>query len=38
MDGLNPDGCDPDVQPAKGSWKRIGIKPHITDIGIEIEI
>jgi hypothetical protein len=38
MDGLNPPECDPDAQPAKAAWNKIGIKPRITETGIEIEI
>jgi metallo-beta-lactamase superfamily protein len=38
MDDDNPPDCDPAKNPAKAAWKRIGIKPVITDSSIEIEI
>jgi hypothetical protein len=38
MDDDNPPDCDPARNPAKASWKRVGIKPVITDFSIEIDI
>jgi hypothetical protein len=38
MDGVNPPGCDPEVNPAKAAWKKAGIKPRITDIAVELDI
>jgi len=38
MDGVNPAECDPAVNPAKAAWKKIGIKPRITDINVELDI
>jgi hypothetical protein len=38
MDGLNPPACDPTVNPAKAAWKKVGIKPRITDIAVELDI
>ena len=38
MDGVNPAECDPSANPAKAAWKKIGIKPRITDITIELDI
>lgn len=38
MDGVHTNRCDPNVEPAKSSWKQVGIKPKITDISIELEI
>jgi hypothetical protein len=38
MDGVNPAECDPAVNPAKAAWKKIGIKPRITDITVELDI
>jgi hypothetical protein len=38
MDDDNPSSCNPKKDPAKKSWKRVGIKPVITDDTVEIEI
>jgi hypothetical protein len=38
MDGVNPPECDPEAQPAKAAWNKVGIKPRMTESGIEIEI
>ena len=38
MDCVNPPECDPDVNPAKASWKAVGIKPRISDIAVELDI
>jgi hypothetical protein len=38
MDDKNPPDCDPARNPAKAAWKRVGIKPVITDTSIEIDI
>lgn len=38
MDGVNPPECDPETNPAKAAWKKVGIKPRITDIAVEIDI
>jgi glyoxylase-like metal-dependent hydrolase (beta-lactamase superfamily II) len=38
MDGVNPPNCDPNKDPSKTSWKKVGIKPKVTDLFIEIEI
>jgi hypothetical protein len=37
MDGKNPASCDPTKDPAKSSWKLVGIKPKVTDMFIELE-
>lgn len=37
MDDVNPANCDPDKEPARSSWKKVGIKPNITDLFIELE-
>jgi Metallo-beta-lactamase superfamily len=37
MDDDNPASCDPNKEPAKSSWKKVGIKPNITDLFIELE-
>lgn len=37
--GSNPDlDCSPNLASVKSSWKKVGIKPTITDLAIEIEI
>jgi glyoxylase-like metal-dependent hydrolase (beta-lactamase superfamily II) len=38
MDDKNPTDCNPNNDPAKGAWKRTGIKPRITDFSVEIDI
>ncbi len=38
MDGVNPRSCDPKQEPARGAWKKVGIKPKVTDLFIEVEI
>lgn len=38
MDDDNPVDCNPSKAPAKAAWKRVGIKPAITDFSIEIDI
>lgn len=38
MDGVNPTSCDPNKEPAKTAWKRLGTKPKTTDLYIELEI
>lgn len=38
MDNKNPTDCNPNNDPAKGAWKRIGIKPKVTEFSIELEI
>ena len=37
MDDDNPASCDPKKEPAKSSWKKVNIKPKITDFFIELE-
>jgi hypothetical protein len=38
MDNKNPASCNPRKDPAKSAWQRIGIKPEVSDLSIEIEI
>lgn len=38
MDDDNPASCDPEKNPAKASWKKVGITPQIGPLSIEIEI
>jgi beta-lactamase superfamily II metal-dependent hydrolase len=38
MDGENPLACDPKKDPAKSAWKKLGIRPQITDLFIELTI
>jgi hypothetical protein len=38
MDDDNPPSCNPKQEPAKSSWKRVGIKPVVTDDAVELEI
>jgi hypothetical protein len=38
MDNDDPPECNPNAGPAKAAWKRVGIKPQITDLYIEVEI
>jgi hypothetical protein len=38
MDDVNPPDCNPAKDPAKTAWKRVGIKPKINDLSVEIEI
>lgn len=38
MDNQNPADCNPNKDPAKGAWRKIGIKPKVTDFSVEIEI
>lgn len=38
MDDVNPASCDPKKNPAKDAWKKVGIKPKVTDMFIEVEI
>jgi hypothetical protein len=38
MDDENPPSCNPKKDPAKKSWKRVGITPVITPDTVEIEI
>jgi hypothetical protein len=38
MDGVNPAGCNPDLEPASTAWKQVGIKPKQTDLFIELNI
>ncbi len=38
MDDDNPAECDPNANPAKAAWKRVGIKPVINDMFIELQI
>ena len=38
MDGVNPAKCNPNASPAKAAWKRVGIKPVINDMFIELQI
>jgi glyoxylase-like metal-dependent hydrolase (beta-lactamase superfamily II) len=38
MDGVHTPKCDPTKEPARSSWKEVGIKPKITDMAIELEI
>ncbi len=38
MDDVNPAECDPNKEPAKTAWKKVGIKPRVTDLSIEIDI
>ena len=35
MDCVNPPECNPAAGPAKAAWKKIGIKPRITDISVD---
>jgi hypothetical protein len=37
MDNDNPPQCDPTKEPAKSSWKKVGIKPTITDLSVELD-
>lgn len=37
MDNVNPPECNPAKDPAKSSWQKVGIKPKITDLFIELE-
>jgi beta-lactamase superfamily II metal-dependent hydrolase len=37
MDGVNHPDCNPNTNPARAAWKRVGIKPVITDMFIELE-
>jgi beta-lactamase superfamily II metal-dependent hydrolase len=38
MDNDNPPECNPSANPAKAAWKRVGIKPVINDMFIELQI
>ena len=38
MDDAPAKDCDPKVEPAKGAWKRCGIKPKVTPLFAELEI
>lgn len=38
MDDDNPVECNPNANPAKAAWKRVGIKPVINDMFIELQI
>ena len=38
MDDDNPAECNPNANPAKAAWKRVGIKPVINDMFIELQI
>jgi beta-lactamase superfamily II metal-dependent hydrolase len=38
MDNVNPAECYPQKEPAKSSWKKVGIKPKITPLAIEVEV
>jgi hypothetical protein len=38
MDGNNPSDCDPEKNPARESWKAIGIKPNITPLEVQITV
>jgi beta-lactamase superfamily II metal-dependent hydrolase len=38
MDNVNPTDCDPKKDPAKTAWEKVGIKPRVTDLSIEIDI
>lgn len=38
MDDVNPPSCDPAKDPAKTAWKKVGIKPKVTDSFIEVNI
>lgn len=38
MDGLNPPNCDPKKEPSKSSWKKVGIKPTIGELSVDLEI
>jgi glyoxylase-like metal-dependent hydrolase (beta-lactamase superfamily II) len=37
MDNDNPANCDPKKDPARSSWKKVGIKPNISELFIELE-
>lgn len=37
MDDRNPPECNPD-KAAKGAWKKVGIKPKVTDLSITLDI
>jgi hypothetical protein len=38
MDDDNPAECNPNANPAKASWQKVGIKPVINDMFIELQI
>jgi hypothetical protein len=38
MDNVNPTECDPAEPSAKAAWKRVGVKPNVTELAIELEI
>jgi hypothetical protein len=38
MDNVNPPECNPTKASVKAAWKKVGIKPKVTDLAIEIEI
>ncbi len=38
MDGVNPAECNPTKNPAKASWKKIGVTPRVTSDAIEIDL
>jgi beta-lactamase superfamily II metal-dependent hydrolase len=38
MDNVNPPECNPSVNPAKAAWKRVGIKPRINSLSIDLDI
>ena len=38
MDDDNPAECNPNANPARAAWKRVGIKPVINDMFIELQI
>jgi hypothetical protein len=37
-DDDNPAECNPNANPAKAAWRRVGIKPVIDDMFIELQI
>ena len=38
MDCANPASCDPNKNPAKAAWKRVAVKPKVSDLFVELEI
>jgi hypothetical protein len=38
MDNVNPADCNPSKDPAKAAWKKIGIKPRVSDFSVEVDI
>jgi beta-lactamase superfamily II metal-dependent hydrolase len=38
MDNVHTAACDPQKEPAKSAWKKVGIQPKVTPLAIEVEI